>query len=363
MLTKKINKKIYLITLTYLLIMLLLITTSKTEEYKLVGVIYKQVENYYYGKVYTLLKQGDILDAYRSNQKVGKVKIEQIDENKNVLLSVIEGQINVGDNLFFVYTENKAPIEINQFKTEESTKSELPYEKLNDGLKYYSEVLAKNTKVIKFGPNSNTPTRVIVDPSQIFMLYSQYENYKLISDISNISGVTSAASTFYLFNLLSNLWNTYQNIKGPQLNNNSIPDSFIQIVYLDENLAKARTILHGYKEAIYDKNYLENYYKNLVNSTRINDFLIFEVTIFNSYNQPLPLSPFSYKIYLLADKRYKVIKYDSSLDTSVAPGATVSGFVYFAKYDIQSDKNISTNKIKLSLEEIGPIKQEIIEFK
>ncbi|MCS6955030.1 MAG: hypothetical protein NZM44_01560, partial [Candidatus Calescibacterium sp.] len=294
------------------------------QEYNLVGVVYKQVENYFYGKVYTLLKKGDILDVYRSNQKVGKVKIEQIDENKNVLLSVVEGQISQGDNLYFVSITEKAEIQIGNTKEykEQQIKTDLPYEKINDGLKYYSQVLSNNTKIIKFGPNSNRPTKVVLDPTQLFMLYSQYENYRLISEISGVSGVTSAASTFFLFNLLSNLWNTYQNVKGPQMPNNGVPDSFIQIVYLDEKLAKARTILHAHKEAIYDKSYLENYYNNLVSSTNIDDFFIFEITIFNSYNQPLAVSPIAYKVYLIGDdgRRYKAIKYDASLDTTVPPG-------------------------------------------
>ncbi|MFN4220281.1 MAG: hypothetical protein ACK4GJ_05100, partial [bacterium] len=96
-----------------------------------------------------------------------------------------------------------------------------------------------------------------------------------------------------------------------------------------------------------------------------NDFFIFEVTVFNTYNQPLPLSPFSYKMYLIGqdNKRYRPIKYDVSLDTAVPPGGTVTGFVYFPKYDIQSNTNISSNKIRISIEEIGPIKQEIVEFR
>lgn len=338
-----------------------------SQDYKLVGVVYKQVENYFYGKVYNLLNKGDILDVYRGNQRVGKVKIEQIDENKNVLLVVIEGEVSSGDSLYSVYNENKAEIQVNN-KEQISLSyadSSLPYDKLNDGLKYYSQVLAGNTKVIKFGPNSQNPTKVVIDPTQLFLLYGQYENYKMLSNISGISPVASSVSTFYLFNLLTNLWNTYQNVKGPQINTSQVPDSFIQIVLLDEKLAKARTILHGYKEAIYDKNYLENYYRNLVTSTNINDFFIFEVTVFNTYNQPLPLSPFSYKMYLIGQegKRYRPLKYDASLDTAVPPGGTVSGFVYFAKYDIQSNTNITSNRIKISIEEIGPIKQEIVEFR
>lgn len=358
-------KKIIIIALIFILITFL----TFAQDYNIVGVIYKQVDNYFYGKVYVLLKQGDVLDVYRSNQKVGKVKIEQIDENKNVLLSVVEGQINTGDTLYFVYSQSKAEVDVKpkdvNVSNVSNVSSSLPYDKLNDGLKYYSQVLAKNTKVIKFGPNSNVPTRVVIDPTQVFLLYNQYENYRLLSEISGVSGVTSAVSNFFLFNLLGNLWNTFQNVKGPQMNNQNVPDSYIQIVYLNDELAKARTILHGYKEAIYDKNYLENYYKNLVSSTNIDDFFIFEITVFNTYNQPLPLSPFAYKIYLIGSdgKRYKAVKYDAGLDTAVPPGGTVTGFVYFAKYDIQSDKNISSNKVKLSIEEIGPIKQEILEFK
>ncbi len=336
------------------------------KDYNLAGVIYKQVDNNFYGKVYSILKSGEILDVYRGNQKVGKVKIEYIDENKNVLLSIVEGQVNIGDSLYTLSYSPKAEIQLQNSSQNviNSNYTDLPYDKLNDGLKYYSQVLASNTKVIKFGPNSNKPTKVVVDPTQIFMLYSQYENYRLLSSISSMSGVASTASTFFLFNLLSNLWNTYQNIKGPQINTSNAPDSFIQIVYLNENLAKARTILHGYKEAIYDKNYLQNYYNNLVTSTNINDFHIFEITIFNAYSQPISLSPFSYKLYLLSDnKRYRMIKYDAPLDTAVPPGGTITGFVYFPKYDIQSNTAITSSKVRISVEEIGPIKQEILEFR
>ncbi|MCS7165628.1 MAG: hypothetical protein RMJ51_05085 [Candidatus Calescibacterium sp.] len=354
--------KSLLITLIFTLI--IIISSSLSQEYNLVGVVYKQVDNYFYGKVYVQLKKGDILDVYRSNQKVARVKIEQIDENKNVLLSVVEGQITPGDTLYSVFTPNITEIVVNSQSQPEPSTINLPYDKINDGLKYYTKVLSENTRIIKFGPNSNRPTRVVIDPAQLFMLYSQYENYRLLSEISDISNVASAASTFYLFNLLGNLWNTYQNIKGPQINTN-VPDSFIQVIYLNEKLAAARTILHAYKEAIYDKNYLENYYRNLISSTNITDFHIFEVTVFNAYNQPLALSPFSYKVYLLADngRRYKAIKYDASLDTAVPPGGTISGFIYFPKYDIQYNQNISSSRVRLSIEEIGPLKQEIVEFK
>ncbi|MFN4220011.1 MAG: hypothetical protein ACK4GJ_03710, partial [bacterium] len=257
-----------LITLIFTFVFIVLFCFA--QDYKLVGVVYKQVEKYFYGKVYTLLNKGDILDVYRGNQKVGKVKIEQIDENRNVLLVVMEGQVSSGDSLYFVYNENKTEVQVNnKEKPINYPDSNLPYDKLNDGLKYYSQVLVGNTKVIKFGPNSKIPTKVVIDPSQLFLLYSQYENYRSLSEISNLSPVASSASTFYLFNLLTNLWNTYQNVKGPQISSSQVPDSFIQIVLLDEKLAKARTILHGYKEAIYDKNYLENYYRNLVTSTNI----------------------------------------------------------------------------------------------
>ncbi|MEN3014510.1 MAG: hypothetical protein ABDH21_00380 [bacterium] len=351
-------------------IMLYLLTSiAFSNESKLVGVIYKQVDNHYYGKVYTKLNPGDILEVYRSNQKIGKVKIEQIDENYNVLVSVLEGQISTGDSLFLINsgssTTNTTQTNPNYSTSlqQQSSSVGLPYDRLNDGLRYYSEVLSNNTKIIKFGPNSTRPTKVIIDPLQLTILYTEYEGYRTLSEIAGSSGVMSGISTFYLLNLLGNLWNMYQNIKGPQINNPNVPDSFIQIVLLDEKLAKARTILHGYKEAIYDKNYLENYYRNLVNSTNIDDFYIFEVTIFNAYNQPLPLQPFAYKIYLIGqdNRRYKAIKYDVSLDSTLAPGGKTTGFVYFAKYDIASDKTI--NRIRLSIEEIGPIKQEIVDFK
>ncbi|MFN3478547.1 MAG: hypothetical protein ACK4ZM_04200, partial [bacterium] len=186
--------KLITLTLTFIFINLFCFA----QDYKLVGVVYKQVENYFYGKVYTLLNKGDILDVYRGNQKVGKVKIEQIDENKNVLLVVMEGQVSSGDSLYFVYNENKTEVQVSdKEKPINYPDSNLPYDKISDGLKYYSQVLAGNTKVIKFGPNSQNPTKVVIDPTQIFLLYSQYENYKMISDISSVSSVASSASTFY----------------------------------------------------------------------------------------------------------------------------------------------------------------------
>jgi len=356
-------------------IFLFLIITSFAEDKKLIGVVYKQVESYFYGKVYVMLNKGDLLEVYRSGNKVGRVSVYDIDSNKNVLLVVVDGQINSGDELY-VINKDVTSVTNNEKNNEKSdvssvqansynVSSNLPYDKLNDGLRYYTNVLASKTKVIKFGPNSNAPTKVVIDPMQLFSLYSQYESYRMLSDYSNISGVGSSVSTYFLFNLLGNLWNTYQNIKGPSMNDQKAPDSFIQIVYLDYELAKARTILHGYKEAIYDKNYLDNYYKNLVSSTNLDDFFIFEFTIFNTYNQPLTLSPFSYKAYIIGEdgRRYKVMKYDVSLDSPVPPGGTVNGFVYFPKYDIESNKVISNKRVRLSIEEIGPIKQEVVEFK
>jgi len=363
--------KLKALFLSFLFIFMLIIFG---EDKKLVGVVYKQVDTYYYGKVYVLLRKGDVLDVYRSGVKVGRVSIYDIDANKNVLLTVIEGQIMMGDELYGAFersqdSSTKSSSATSSYSSSSnsynSSKGSLPYDKLNDALRYYSNVLASRTKVIKFGPNSNTPTKVVIDPMQLLSLYSQYESYKMLSDFSNISGVSSYVSTYFLLNLLNNLWNTYQNVKGPTINNQGVPDSFVQVVFLDYELAKARTLLHGYKEAIYDKNYLENYYRNLVSSTNLDDFFIFEITVFNSYNQPLPLSPFSYKIYLIGEdgRRYRVIKYDASLDSAVPPGGTVSGFVYFAKYDIETNKVVSNKVVRLSIEEIGPIKQEVIEFK
>ncbi|MGB9638578.1 MAG: hypothetical protein ACP5RD_05620 [bacterium] len=344
----------------------------------IVGVIYKKDDNYFYSKLYSNnLNKDTILDVYRSSNKVGKVKIVSLVDNI-ALLSLLEGNIQIGDLLYYDLNTNSnnnkkednnnlsntnKPIYVSN--SQNMQYEDLPYSKLNDGLKYYSETLANKTKIIKFGPNSNSPAkRIIIDPFQIFSLYNQYESYKAISSYSNISPVSSSISNFFLLQLISNLWNTFQNAKGPTINDSNIPSSYVQIVYLDEELAKARTILHGYKETIYDKSYLSNYYKNLVLSTQLNDFVIFEVTIFNGFNQPINLSPFSYKMYLIASNglRYKAIKYDITLDTNLAPGGTANGFVYFPKYDIQTGENLTSSKVKVSLEEIGPLKQEIISF-
>lgn len=343
----------------------------------MVGVVYKKDDNYFYSKLYSNLSKDTILDVYRSSNKVGRVKVVSLVDNV-ALLSVLEGNIQIGDVLYYeliIDNSNKnkennknlinSNKEIYLSNNQEMEYQDLPYSKLNDGLKYYSQVLANKTKVIKFGPNYNSPAkRIIVDPFQIFSLYNQYESYKAISSYSNISPVTSSISNFFLLQLISNLWNTFQNVKGPTVNDSNIPSSYIQVVYLDEELAKARAILHGYKETIYDKAYLSNYYKNLVLSTQLNDFIIFEVTVFNGFNQPINLSPFSYKMYLIGSNglRYKAIKYDITLDTNLAPGGSANGFVYFPKYDIQTGENLTSSKIKISLEEIGPLKQEIISF-
>ncbi|MCX7871446.1 MAG: hypothetical protein N2485_07780 [bacterium] len=346
----------------------------------MVGVIYKKDENYFYSKLYSILPKDTVLDVYRSSNKVGKVKIVSLVDNV-ALLSVLEGNIQTGDLLYYDFeiknstqqenkelndsNKNNSNYLMNKAYISGDNDENLPYDKLNDGLKYYSQVLATKTKIVKFGPNSNAPaTKIVLDPFQIFSLYNQYESYKAISSYSNISPVTSSISNFFLLQLISNLWNTYQNVKGPTMNESNIPSSYIQIVYLDEDLAKARTILHGYKETIYDKAYLSNYYKNLVSSTQLNDFAIFEVTIFNGFNQPINLSPFSYKLYLIGSNglRYKAIKYDITLDTNLSPGGSANGFVYFPKYDIQTGENITKSKIKLSIEEIGPLKQEIVSF-
>lgn len=350
-----------------------------TFSFTMVGVIYKKDDNYFYSKLYSNLSKDSVLEVYRSSNKVGKVKIVSLIDNV-ALLAVLEGNAQVGDLLYYELKTSNENIN-NNINYNNSNKisnkvvytsnfenlqyENLPYDKLNDGLKYYSQVLANKTRVIKFGPNSNSPAkRIIVDPFQILSLYTQYESYKAISSYSNISPVSSSVSNFFLLQLISNLWNTYQNVKGPTLNESNTPSSYVQIVYLDEDLAKARTILHGYKETIYDKSYLSNYYKNLLLSTQLNDFVIFEVTIFNGFNQPINLSPFSYKMYLIGSNglRYKAIKYDITLDTNLAPGGTANGFVYFPKYDIQTGENLTSSKIKISLEEIGPLKQEIISF-
>jgi len=345
----------------------------------IVGVIYKKDDSYFYSKLYSNLPKDSVLEVYRSSNKVGKVKVVSLIDNV-ALLAVLEGNVQVGDLLYYdLKTSNENinnNINSNNFNKnsnkvvynsnyENLQYENLPYDKLNDGLKYYSQVLANKTKVIKFGPNSDSPAkRIIIDPFQILSLYNQYESYKAISSYSNISPVSSSISNFFLLQLISNLWNTYQNVKGPTLNESNTPSSYIQIVYLDEDLAKARTILHGYKETIYDKSYLSSYYKNLVLSTQLNDFVIFEVTIFNGFNQSINLAPFSYKMYLIGSNglRYKAIKYDITLDTNLAPGGTANGFVYFPKYDIQTGQNLTSSKIKVSLEEIGPLKQEIISF-
>lgn len=350
-----------------------------TFSFSMVGVIYKKDDNYFYSKLYSNLSKDSVLEVYRSSSKVGKVKIVSLIDNV-ALLAVLEGNVQVGDLLYYELKTSNENI-TNNINSNNSNKisnkggytssyenlqyENLPYDKLNDGLKYYSQVLANKTRVIKFGPNSDSPAkRIVIDPFQILSLYNQYESYKAISSYSNISPVSSSISNFFLLQLISNLWNTYQNVKGPTINESNTPSSYVQIVYLDEDLAKARTILHGYKETIYDKSYLSNYYKNLVLSAQLNDFVIFEVTVFNGFNQPLNLSPFSYKIYLIGSNglRYKAIKYDITLDTNLAPGGTANGFVYFPKYDIQTGENLTSSKIKISLEEVGPLKQEIISF-
>ena len=370
---KKLTLKLIIIVIIFMIVNLIVYLYSFALE--IVGVIYKKDENYFYSKLYTTLPKDTVLDVYRSSNKVGKVKIISLLDNV-AILSVLEGSIQIGDLIYYNTTDTKS--NENSNKNENNKKEviyksssdfnqyeNLPYDKLNDGLKYYSQVLSNKTRVIKFGPNPNSQaTKIIIDPFQIFSLYNQYETYKAISSYSNISPVTSSVSNFFLLQLISNLWNTYQNVKGPTMNETSTPSSYVQVVYLDEELAKARTILHGYKETIYDKSYLSNYYKNLVLSSQINDFAIFEVTIFNGFNQPINLSPFSYKMYLIGSNglRYKAIKYDITLDTNLAPGSTANGFVYFPKYDIQTGENITSSKIKISIEEIGPLKQEIISF-
>jgi hypothetical protein len=364
-----------MLRLVFFIIMFILFFVSLmmiTFSFSMVGVIYKKDDNYFYSKLYSNLSKDSVLEVYRSSNKVGKVKIVSLTDNL-ALLTVLEGNIKVGDLLYYdlktnneninnnINSNNSNKVSNKVFYTSNSENLQyenLPYDKLNDGLKYYSQVLANKTRAIKFGPNSDSPAkRIIVDPFQILSLYNQYESYKAISGYSNISPVTSSVSNFFLLQLISNLWNTYQNVKGPTLNESNTPSSYVQIVYLDEDLAKARTILHGCKETIYDKSYL-------VLSTQLNDFVIFEVTIFNGFNQPINLSPFSYKMYLIGSNglRYKAIKYDITLDTNLAPGGTASGFVYFPKYDIQTVENLTSSKIKISLEEIGPLKQEIISF-
>lgn len=256
----------------------------------------------------------------------------------------------------------------------------IPMNKINSGMDYYMKTLADHTVVIKFGGRkSRGGVRVNIDPMTLMNLYYTYSQYKYMSDMSsywgglNYPGMDTfntlmylglATQLFQLFSARSKMQKSMENMTQSMLGRPANLESYIMVIYLDEHVAMARTIFYAYKETIYDEAYLKRYYRNLIDKTKVDEMAVFKVEIFNGSTVPLPLSPFAYRMYLIGanGRRYKAIKYDPQLDTNVPPRGKVSGFVYFPKYDMVTGERLVKGTVKISIEEIGPIKYKILKF-
>ncbi len=258
----------------------------------------------------------------------------------------------------------------------------IPMDKINDGMNYYSKILADHTVVIKYGGRKK-PHQVKIDFNSLVNLYYSYESYRTYQDSMEMLNNYDYGylNTMFLLSLLSQAINTFRGNNPssmtppgmPQIETGPSPmevltpqprESYIMVVYLDEDLAMGRTVFHAFKETIYDEAYLKRYYLNLIQRTHIDQMAIFQVEVFNGALAPLRLAPFAYRMYLIGPdgKRYKAIKYDPKLDTEIPPGGKVKGFVYFPKYDMVTGEELTRGEVKISIEEIGPIKQRIIKF-
>ena len=254
----------------------------------------------------------------------------------------------------------------------------IPMDKINDGMRYYTSTLASHTVVLKFG--GKKPKQVVkvkLDPTTLMDLYFTYSQFQYMNEMSrwqsswgySTPGMDSMKTFMYL-GLLSQLYSLFNPPKvGSSLQEMGlvpkVPESYVMVIYLDEHVAMARTIFHAYKETIYDEPYLKRYYINLLDRTKIRDLAVFKVEIFNGSPVGLPLSPFAYRMYLIGanGRRYKAVKYDPQLDTTVPPRGKVSGFIYFPKYDMVTGERLVRGTVKISIEEIGPIRQKILKFR